>query len=60
MKHKPKGENNDITAITTSSEPQLHWKNHFYKNQLFFRIYADFEADREKDNSNISSETISI
>ena len=49
--HKPKCENNDITTIRTSPESHLHWKKHFHKNPLFFRIYADFEGDNEKDNS---------
>ena len=51
MKHKPKCENNDITTIKTSNETHIHWKKHFHKNPLYFRIYADFEADNEKDNS---------
>ena len=51
MIHKPKCENNDITTIRTSSESHLHWKDHFHKNPLYFRIYADFEADNEIDNS---------
>ena len=51
--HKPKCENNDITTIRTSPELHLHWKKHFHKNPLYFKIYADFGADNEKDNSNI-------
>ena len=35
---KPKCESFDITAIRTSSESLLLWKNHFYKNPLIFRI----------------------
>ena len=46
--HKPKCENNDITTIRTLNESHLHWKKHFHKNPLHFRIYADFEADNEK------------
>ena len=41
--HKPKCENNGITTIRISSESHLHWKNHFPKNPLYFRIYAYFE-----------------
>ena len=52
--HQPKCENNDITTIRTSKESHLHWKNHFHKNPLYIRIYADFEADNEKDNFSIS------
>ena len=58
--HKRECENNDITTIRTSSESHLHWKEHFYKNPLYFRIYADFEADNEKDNSNRGNKTTNI
>ena len=55
--HKPKCENNHITTIRTSSESHLHWKKHFLKNPLYYRIYADFEADNEKDNSIVGIKT---
>ena len=58
--HKPKCENNDITTIRTSSDSHLHWKKHFHKNPLYFRIYADFEADNEKDNSSMGNKTTYI
>ena len=58
--HKPKCENIDITTIRTSSDSHLHWKNHFHKNPLYFRIYADFEADIEKDNSIVGNKTTNI
>ena len=32
-------------------------EKHFHKNALYFRIYADFEADNEKDNSSIGNKT---
>ena len=51
--HTPKCEINGITTVRTSPEPHLHWKTHFHKNPLYFRIYADFEADKEKDNSSM-------
>ena len=60
MLHKPKCENNDITTIRTSKESHFNWKKHFHKNPLYFRIYADFEADNEKDNSNIGNKTTNI
>ena len=53
--HKPKCENNDITTIRTSRESHLHWKKHFHKNPLYFRLYADFEAVNEKNNTNIGN-----
>ena len=58
--HKPKCENNDITTIRTSSDSHLHWKKHFHKNPIYFRIYADFEADNEKDNSSMGNKTTNI
>ena len=60
IKHKPKCENNDTTKIRTSNESHLQWKKHFHKNPLYFRIYADFEADNEKDNSSIGNKTTYI
>ena len=58
--HQPKCENNDITTIRISDESHLHWKNRFHKNPLYFRIYADFEADNEKDISSIGKKTANI
>ena len=58
--HKPKCENNDITTIRTSSESHLHLKKHFHKNPLYFRIYADFEADNDEDNSIVGNKTTNI
>ena len=58
--HKPKCGNNDINTIRTSSESHLHWKKHFQKNPLYFRIYADFEADKEKDNSIVGIKTTNL
>ena len=60
MIHKPKCDNNDITTIGTSSESHLPWKKQFHKNPLYFRIYADFKADNEKDNSSIRNKTTNI
>ena len=58
--HKPKCEVFDITTITTSTESNLHWKDRFHKSPLYFRIYADFEADNEIDNSSIGNKTTNI
>ena len=57
LKHKQKCGNDNITIFKTSSESHLHWKKHFHKNLLSFRIYADFEADNEEDNSSIGIKT---
>ena len=59
-KHKQKCGMDNIAAIRTSNKSQLHWKKHFHKNPSYFRIYADFEADNEKDNSNIGNKTTKI
>ena len=57
IKHKQKCGIDNITTIKTSNESHLHWKKHFHKNLLYFRIFADFEADNEKDNSIIGNKT---
>ena len=58
--HKEKCGYYDICTIRTSCESHLHWKNHFYKNPLYFRIIAHFEADSETDNSNMGNKTTNI
>ena len=60
MLHKQKCENNDITTNRSSNESHLNWKKHFHKNPIYFRIYADFEAHKEKDNSIIGNKTTNI
>ena len=60
MKHKKKCGNDNKTSIRTSNESHLHWKLLFHKSSLYFRIYADFEADNEKDNSIIGNKTTNI
>ena len=35
-------------------------KKRFHKNRLYFRLYADFEADIEKDNSSVGDKTTNI
>ena len=60
IKQKQKcGEDNN-TTIKTSNESNLHWKKHFHKNPLYFRIYADFEADNEKDTTIIGNKTTNV
>ena len=60
MKHKQKCGIDNITTIKTSNESHLPWKKDFHKNPVYFRIYADFEADIEKDNSIIGNKTTNI
>ena len=60
MKLKQKCGDDNITTFKTSNESHLHWKNHFHKNPLYFRIYADLEANDEKDNSSIGNKTTNV
>ena len=60
IKHKQKCGDDNITSIKTSNKSHLHWEKHFHKNPLYFRIYADFEADNEKDNRCIGNKTTNI
>ena len=60
MKHREKCEDDNITTTQTSNESYLYWKKHFHKNPLYFRMYSDFEADNEKDNSIIGDKTTII
>ena len=59
MKHKQKCGDDNITTIKTSSESHLHWKK-IHKNPFYFRIFADFEADDEIDDSSIGNKTTNI
>ena len=60
MLHKQKCGDGDITTLRTSSESHIYWKKHFHKNPLYFRTYADFEADNEKDNSSVGNKATNI
>ena len=60
IKHKQICGKDNITTIRTSNESHLHWKKYFHRNPFYFRIYADFETDNEKDNSNIGNKTTNI
>ena len=59
--HKPKGKNDDITTNRISNQTHIYWKKkHFHKDPLYFRIYPDFEADNEKDNSSTGNKTTNM
>ena len=60
MLHKQKCGEGDITTLRTSPESHLHCKNHFHRSPLYFRIYADFQADNEIDKSSIGNKTTNI
>ena len=58
--HKEKCGDDNICTIRTSNESHLYWKKHFHKNQLDFRIIADFGADNEIDDYKIGNKTTNI
>ena len=60
INHKEKCGDDNICTIRLSNESHLYWKKHFHKNPFYFRIYADFEADNEKDISKIGNKTTNI
>ena len=57
MNHREKCGDDNICSIRTSPETHPLWKKHFPKNPLYFRLYADFEADNEIDNSSLGNKT---
>ena len=44
----------------TSPNSHTFWKKYFQRNKLYFRIYADFEADKKKENASIGDKTTNI
>ena len=60
IKQKEKCGDDNITTIRTSNKSHLHWEKHFHMNPLYFRIYADFDADNKKDNSIVGNKTTNI
>ena len=60
IKHREKCGDDNITTIKTSNKSHLHWEKHFHKNPLYFRIYADFEADNEKADSILGNKTTNL
>ena len=60
IKHTQKCGDDNITTIKTSNESHLYWKKYFHKNPIYFRIYADFEADNQKDDSVVGNKTTNI
>ena len=60
INHKGNCGDDNICTIRTSNESHLYWKKHFHKNPLYFKIYADFKADNEIDNSSIGNKTTNI
>ena len=50
----------EVTAIKTPTEFRLLWRRYFPNTPVSFRIYADFEVDKETDNSWIEKITTKI
>ena len=46
--------------LKTSSISHIYWNKYFQKNKLYFRIYADFEADNKKEDIKIGDKTTNI
>ena len=60
INHKEECGDDDICTITTSSESHIQWNKRFHTNHFFFKIYVDFEADNEIDNSTRVYETTNV
>ena len=58
VKHKKLCKENQ--QLKTSSISHIYWNKYFQKNKLYFRIYADFEADDKKENIKIGDKTTNI
>ena len=58
IKHKNLCGQNQI--LKPSPNSHIYWKKYFQKNKLYFRIYADFEADNKKENTSIGDKTTNI
>ena len=58
FKHKNLCGQNQI--LKTSPNSHIYWKKNFQNNKLYFRIYADFEADNKKENIDIGNKTTNI
>ena len=58
IKHKKLCQENQ--QLKTSPNSHIYWKKYFQKNKLYFRVYADFEADNKKENTNIGDKTTNI
>ena len=60
MLNKRKNLCGENQKLKTSPESHIYWKKYFHKNKLYFRIYADFEADNKKENTIIGDKTTNI
>ena len=60
MLHKLKYGEDDMCSIRTSDESHIYWRKHSHRNPLYFRKYADFEADNESDTSSVGNKTTNV
>ena len=60
MLNTQKSGDDNITTIRISTESHIYWKYLYQKDPLYFRVYADFEAENEIDKSSIGSKTTNI
>ena len=60
MLHEYKCGEDDITTLRTSPESHIYWKKRLHKNPSYSRIYADFGADMDIDNSSIGNKKTKI
>ena len=60
INHIQKCGQQEITSENLNKESRLYRKDHFHKNPINFRSFADSKADNEIDNSNIGNKTTNI
>ena len=60
LKTQTKCGQQEITASISSNESHLSWKKDLHKKSLYFKFYADFEADNEIHFSCIGNEISNI
>ena len=60
LKHKQKGEQQEITSIRTANESHLYSKKFFHKIKIYFRKYEDFGAGKDFDKSNMGDKTTKL
>ena len=58
VKHKKLCKENQ--QLKTSPNSHIYWKKYYQKNKLYFRIYADLEADNKKEDTIIGDKTTNI
>ena len=59
-KQNQRCEQQEIPSIRISHDSHLWWKKQFHKSPLYFKIDADFEADKEIHFSSIGNGTTNI